>query len=124
MRTDYFNDLLPDHCYPVTPPAGEGVTPKTASNGGCTPVTLVTPKTYRIAEEACRGLEITPDQFIALCSPDDLAAIEAGEYDAAFLRGHAESFAAGIQSGRIVFHPTSGELVRHGVCTHDQADRA
>lgn len=75
--------------------------------------------------QACKGVPgITPDQFLALCSPDDLADIKAGHIPDWELVAFAESFATGIQSGRIVFHPTSGQLVRHGVCGRDQRPRA
>lgn len=83
-------------------------------------VARVTGAAAEIVLQAVDGLAITPDQFLALCSPDDLAAIEGGQFDAAFLRGYARSFEDGIASGRIAFHPASGALVRHGVCEKDQ----
>ena len=64
--------------------------------------------------EACRGFQITPDQFYALTTPADRADIRTGRTPVEHLRWYAGSLAEGIQSGRIVFHPT-GALTRHGV---------
>jgi len=50
---------------------------------------------------ACEGVGITPAQFRALLSEEDLADIAAGDIDSEALRGYALSFAEGIGSGRI-----------------------
>jgi len=65
-------------------------------------------------KSACQGLEITPEQFAAICTKDDLDLIANGSYNSEYLRGYARSFAEGIRSRRIVFHPKTGELVCHG----------
>lgn len=65
-------------------------------------------------KSACQGLEITPEQLAAICTKDDLDLIADGTYDSEYLRGYACSFAEGIQSRRIVFHPKTGGLVNHG----------
>jgi len=58
--------------------------------------------------QACEGIEgITPAQFRALCTPEDIEYIQAGRFSLECLRAYARSFAEGIQSGRIVFHPTN-----------------
>ncbi len=67
-----------------------------------------------IIRQACNGLDITPGQFLALINQDDRADILAGNVPTECLRGYAKSFADGIQSGRIKFHPTSGALLKHG----------
>ena len=65
-------------------------------------------------QAACKGLNITPDQFMALLNDQDKAAILGGEIRVVpTLRAYAKSFAEGIQSGRIRFHPTSGALLEH-----------
>jgi len=62
-----------------------------------------------IIRQACNGFDITPDQFLALINQDDKAAILDGEIPVVpTLRAYAKSFDEGIQSARIVFHPTSG----------------
>ena len=67
-----------------------------------------------IIRQACNGLDIKPDQFLALINQDDKAAILGGELPVVpTLRAYAKSFAEGIQSGRIKFHPTSGALLKH-----------
>ena len=66
-----------------------------------------------IIRQACNGLDITPDQFLALINQDDRDDILAGDIPPDCLRGYAKSFTAGIQSGRIKFHPTSGALLKH-----------
>jgi len=55
---------------------------------------------------ACKGLEITPDQFIALTIKEDRELILSGDLPTDVLRAYAKSFAEGIQTGRITFHPT------------------
>jgi len=66
--------------------------------------------------KACNGIDgITPDQLRVLLSPDDTSDILADDISEKCLRGYAKSFAEGIQSGRILFHPKSGALVRHGL---------
>ena len=66
-----------------------------------------------LVSEACSGLEITPTQFTALCNEDDLKYIRNGAFSIKTLRAYAKSFADGISTRRIVFHPRSHELVRH-----------
>ena len=67
-------------------------------------------------QAACQGIDgITPDQFMVLLNDQDKAAIAADDISEKCLRGYAKSFAEGIQSGRILFHPRSGALVRHGL---------
>ncbi|MEE9159033.1 MAG: hypothetical protein V3U60_11670 [Gammaproteobacteria bacterium] len=68
-----------------------------------------------IIQQACTGLDITPDQFLALISQDDRDHILTGDIPMKCLRAYAKNFAKGIQSGRILFHPKSGALVRHGL---------
>ncbi len=63
---------------------------------------------------ACKGFEITPDQFIGLTTKEDHDLILSGDLPTDVLRAYAESFASAVQSRRIVFHPKTGELVRHG----------
>jgi len=67
----------------------------------------------RRAKAACTGLSITPNQFMALLNDQDKAAILTGDISVECLRGYAKSFAEGIQSGRILFHPKSNALLRH-----------
>jgi len=59
-----------------------------------------------LIQQACDGVEITPDQFIGLTTKEDRALILSGDLPIDVLRAYAESFADGIQTGRIVFHPT------------------
>ena len=66
---------------------------------------------------ACKGLDITPGQFLALLSEDDKELVRQGRFSPESLRAYAVSFAEGIQSRRILFHPTTGVLIKHGV-TH------
>ena len=66
-----------------------------------------------LIEAACRGLEITPVQFTAICSEEDLDDISAGRTPLEDLRAYAASFADGIRTGRIVIHPRTQELIRH-----------
>ncbi len=67
-----------------------------------------------IIRQACNGLDITPDQVLALINQEDKAAILGGEIPVVpTLRAYAKSFSKGIQSGRIKFHPTSGALLEH-----------
>ncbi len=66
-----------------------------------------------LIEAACRGLEITPTQFRAICSEEDLEDISDGSTPLEELRAYARSFADGIRTGRIVIHPKTQELIRH-----------
>ena len=54
---------------------------------------------------ACKGFAITPDQFIALTTKEDHEFILSGGLPIKVLRAYAKSFANGIQTGRITFHP-------------------
>lgn len=64
-------------------------------------------------KKACHGLTITPEQFLVLTSEEDRALIQDGIFFPECLRAYAESFAEGIQSRRIVFHPATGKLLHH-----------
>ena len=70
-------------------------------------------KTEMLIEAACRGLEITPAQFTAICSKEDLEDISNGKIPLWELQVFARCFADGIDTGRIVFHPKTQELIRH-----------
>jgi len=65
--------------------------------------------------EACQGLNITPEQFMVLTTEEDRDCIQRGEFSLTNLRAYAVSFAGGIKSGRIVFHPATGNLLKHGI---------
>ena len=57
--------------------------------------------------EACRGVAgVTPDQYLALLSADDIAGIRDGETDVEVLKAYAPHFAEGLASGRLVIHAT------------------
>jgi hypothetical protein len=62
---------------------------------------------------ACQGLEITPTQFMTICNEEDIEYIRKGSFSVETLRAYAASFAEGIHTGRISFHPTINELMRH-----------
>jgi hypothetical protein len=62
---------------------------------------------------ACKGQKITPGQFLALLSGEDQDLIRQGKFTPECLRAYAVSFAEGIQSKRIVFHPVTGKLLHH-----------
>jgi len=66
-----------------------------------------------LIEAACRGLEISPVQFRAICSEKVLQDISNESTPIEELRDYAESFADGIHAGRIVVHPKTQELIRH-----------
>ena len=74
---------------------------------------LETLSQQELIEAACRGLEITSAQFRAICSKEDLEDISNGNTTLEELRIYAESFADGICTRRIVFHPTTKELIHH-----------
>ena len=65
--------------------------------------------------DACRGLDLTPAEFAAICSKEDLQIIGKGLFNPESLRAYAKSFDKGVKSGRIVFHPTTGLLIKHGI---------
>ena len=67
----------------------------------------------KLISSACRGLEITPQQLTALCTEEDLEDIRTGATSVETLRAYAASFADGIRTRRIAFHPKSQELIRH-----------
>jgi len=69
---------------------------------------------FTIVSEACEGLSITPQQFISLLTEEDKQDILSGGTGVQTLRAYAESFNRGINSGRIVFHPTTELLINHG----------
>ena len=58
-----------------------------------------------ITRQACKGLDITPLQFQSILSDEDIKLIQQGRFTNECLSAYAQSFAEGIQSGRIVFHP-------------------
>ena len=64
-----------------------------------------------LIKQSCEGFEITPDQFIRLTTKEDRELILSGDLPLKVLRAYAKSFAEGIQTGRIVFHPT----FNHGI---------
>ncbi len=74
---------------------------------------LATLSQQELIEAACRGLEITPAQFRAICSKKELEDISNGSIPIEELRAYAASFADGIYTGRIVVHPKTNELIRH-----------
>jgi hypothetical protein len=57
---------------------------------------------------ACEGLAVTPAQFRAVCIEQDIEDIQSGGTPLEALRTFAAGIADGVQSGRIVFHPTTG----------------
>lgn len=66
-----------------------------------------------IIREACNNLKITSSQFTTLCNKEDLELIRDGLLTMETLRAYATSFADGISTGRIAFHPITKELKRH-----------
>ena len=68
-----------------------------------------------LIKQSCEGFEITPDQFIALTTKEDRELILSGDLPLKVLRAYARSFSEGINKGRIVFHPTTGLLIKHGI---------
>jgi len=70
---------------------------------------------FAIVSDACNGLLITPQQFIALLTEEDKQDILSGGTQGDCLRCYVESFNEGINKGRIVFHPTTGLLIKHGI---------
>ena len=66
-------------------------------------------------DTACYGLEITPSQFAAICTKEDLQLISKGEFSPKSLRAYAESIDDGIKSKRISFHPMTDALIKHEV---------
>ncbi len=54
-----------------------------------------------IIEKACRGLDITSEQFRSLITAEDYQLIIDGNFENHVLRAYAESFNEGIRSGRI-----------------------
>ena len=68
-----------------------------------------------LIKQSCEGFEITPDQFIRLTTKEDRELILSGDLPLKVLKAYAKSFAEGIKSGRIVFHPTTELLIKHGV---------
>jgi len=67
----------------------------------------------KLIESACQDLKITPAQLMALFSKEDLEDLQTGATSVETLRAYAASFADGIRARRIVFHPTTEELIRH-----------
>jgi len=58
-----------------------------------------------LIKQSCKGFEITPNQFMGLTTKEDRDLILSGELPIKVLRAYAKSFAEGIQTGRITFHP-------------------
>lgn len=65
--------------------------------------------------KACEGLPITPAQYLTILNDEDKQAIINGEFEPRTLRAYARAFSEGIESGRILFHPSTGALMRHGI---------
>ena len=59
-----------------------------------------------LIKQSCEGFEITPNQFLGLTTKEDRELILSGELPIKVLKAYAKSFADGIQTGRIIFHPT------------------
>jgi len=73
-----------------------------------------------LIKQSCEGFEITPDQFIGLTTKEDRELILSGKLPVKLLRANAKSFAGGIKTGRITFHPT----FCHGIpSTKQRADK-
>ncbi len=66
-----------------------------------------------LIEAACLGLGITTAQFRAICSKDDLKDISDGGNPLEEIQAYAASFAEGIRTRRIIFHPKTNEYIRH-----------
>ena len=62
-------------------------------------------------KEAVQDLPITIDQLIALTTKEDRELILSGDLPLKVLKAYGKSFAEGIQTGRITFHPT----FHHGI---------
>ena len=75
----------------------------------CEPVSS---EVLSLVQQSCEGVEITPDQFINLLTEEDRELILSGDLPIEILRAYAKSFAEGIQTGRITFHPK----FNHGIC--------
>jgi hypothetical protein len=71
-----------------------------------------------LVQQSCEGLAITPDQFIDLTTKEDRELILSGDLPIKVLRAYAKSFAEGIQTGRITFHPK----FNHGIPGAKQPD--
>ena len=65
-----------------------------------------------LVSDACNGFAITPDQFLVLTTKEDRELILSGDLPIKVLKAYAKSFAEGIQTGRITFHPK----FNHGIC--------
>ena len=65
-----------------------------------------------LVQQSCNGFAITPDQFLVLTTKEDRELILSGDLPIEMLRAYAKSFAEGIQTGRITFHPK----FNHGIC--------
>ena len=68
-----------------------------------------------IIRQAVKGLKISPGQFQALLSEDDKELIRKGKFPSECLRAYAMSFAEGISTGRILFHPVTQAIQKHGL---------
>ena len=71
----------------------------------------IDPELMALVSDACKGLEITPDQFVGLTTKEDRELILSGDLPLKVLRAYAKSFAEGILAGRITFHPA----FHHGI---------
>jgi len=69
------------------------------------------PELMALVSDACKGFAIIPYQFLALTNNEDRELILSGDLPIEVLRTYAKSFAEGIQTGRITFHPT----FNHGI---------
>jgi len=64
-----------------------------------------------LIQQSCEGLAITPSQFLALTTKEDREFILSGDIPVEMLKAYAKSYANGIQTGRITFHPK----LNHGI---------
>jgi len=75
----------------------------------------LSPVLHTRVSKACAGLSITVEQFLTIINGEDREAISNGEFTQQTLRAYARSFSDGLTSGRIVLHPSTGVLVKHGL---------
>jgi hypothetical protein len=66
---------------------------------------------FTIVSNACERFSITPVQFLSLTTKEDRELILSDNISVEMLKAYAKSFAHGIQTGRITFHPK----LNHGI---------
>jgi len=81
------------------------------NQGVLTEIDNIADEVISLIQQSCEGLAITPYQFIALTTKEDREHILSGDLPLKVLRAYAMSFAKGIQTGRITFHPK----LNHGI---------